>query len=330
MARRRRRRGLQLWGLVILVAIAGAGYWWWSFRPAPSTEPTEVPRVALSTDRPESVPADGGPYANVPERGSTPEDTASSRKQDPDRGMALLASAKKALQASDLIAARAQLSEALQYELPLNVKVQVRADLTQIAQETLFSNAIVDGDPFTEAYVVKSGDTLGKIAKKYDVTSDLLASINGLRNKNVIRVGQRLKAIKGPFRAVVTKDEYALDVYLKDTFVRRYPVGLGAENSTPSGTWKVENKLVNPQYYPPRGGDIIMADDPENPLGERWIGLEGIAGGAVQQERYGIHGTIEPESIGQNASLGCIRMHNQDVEEFYDLVVVNDSRVIVQ
>jgi lipoprotein-anchoring transpeptidase ErfK/SrfK len=129
---------------------------------------------------------------------------------------------------------------------------------------------------------------------------------------------------------VVSKADYTLDVYLQGTFILRYPVGLGAESSTPSGKWKVLNKLVNPQYYPPRGGRIILADDPENPLGERWIGLQGIEGEALGQERYGIHGTVEPESIGQSASLGCIRMHNSDVEELYDLLVVGHSQVTVK
>ncbi len=36
--------------------------------------------------------------------------------------------------------------------------------------------------------------------------------------------------------------------------------------------------------------------------------------------KYGIHGTNQPGSIGFNASGGCIRMRNQDVEELYSLV----------
>jgi lipoprotein-anchoring transpeptidase ErfK/SrfK len=162
------------------------------------------------------------------------------------------------------------------------------------------------------------------------VTADFLAKVNGIADKNRIRVGRRIKVIHGPFRAVVVKADYRLEVYLDETFIKHYPVGLGEDDSTPAGTWKVQNKLENPQYYPPRGGQIILADDPENPLGERWIGLEGIAGEAVGQERYGIHGTIEPDSIGKNVSLGCIRMYNPDVEELYDLLVEGKSQVTVR
>ena len=74
----------------------------------------------------------------------------------------------------------------------------------------------------------------------------------------------------------------------------------------------------------------MAADDIENPLGERWIGLVGTAGAAVGIERYGIHGTIEPESIRQSATLGCIRLFNEDVEFLYDLAVSQETVVVVR
>ena len=74
----------------------------------------------------------------------------------------------------------------------------------------------------------------------------------------------------------------------------------------------------------------MAADDPKNPLGERWIGLTGIEGSAVGQERYGIHGTIEPESIGKNTSMGCIRMRNEDVEFLYRCLIEKHSTVTVR
>jgi lipoprotein-anchoring transpeptidase ErfK/SrfK len=74
---------------------------------------------------------------------------------------------------------------------------------------------------------------------------------------------------------------------------------------------------------------VIAADDPQNPLGERWIGLIGVSGGAVGQERYGIHGTIEPQSIGQSISLGCVRMYNEDVAQVYSYLVEKHSTVTI-
>ena len=64
-------------------------------------------------------------------------------------------------------------------------------------------------------------------------------------------------------------------------------------------------------------------------MGERWIGLEGVKGNAVGREGYGIHGTIEPESIGKAVSMGCVRMLNEDVAFLYDLMLPGRSTVTI-
>ena len=206
----------------------------------------------------------------------------------------------------------------------------LRAELTRIGRETIFSRRIFDDDPWVERYIIKTGDSLAKIGKQYKITDDLLASINGIKNKNLIRVGQSLKVIRGPFHAVIDKKSYTLDVLLGQTLVNHFKVGLGEDGSTPRGEWRVSTKLRNPTYHPSRGGKIIAADDPENPLGERWIGLEGTGGEAVGQLRYGIHGTIEPDSIGRDASLGCVRLFNEDVELLYSYLIEKHSTVTIQ
>ena len=75
---------------------------------------------------------------------------------------------------------------------------------------------------------------------------------------------------------------------------------------------------------------MIEADDPKNPLGERWIGLTGIDGHAVGKQSYGIHGTIRPESIGKQESMGCIRLTNDDVAKVFELLVGGKSTVTVR
>jgi len=332
VARRRRNSSRRLFvTLALLAAIGGTGYWYLSGdRTRQKALSEDYAHIPVTSDRPEASSLDGGPYADVPERGNSPEHTDNRPKLDAERQRALLAAGRRTMEQGQLVTARAQLSEALRYGLPLQETVQLRAELSKLAGQTILSNAILPDDPFVEAYVIQPGDALGKIAKRYRVTEDLLAQINGIADKNHIRAGQRIKVVQGPFYAVIRLADYTLDVYLHDTFIKSYPVGLGADRSTPPGTWVVQSKLKNPQYYPPHGGKIILADDPENPLGERWIGLKGIEGQALGQERYGIHGTIEPDSIGKSASLGCIRMHNPDVEELYNLLVVNHSKVTVK
>jgi len=94
-----------------------------------------------------------------------------------------------------------------------------------------------------------------------------------------------------------------------------YPVAVGAAGSpSPSGTFEIKNRLVQPTYYHP--GKVIPAGA-ENPLGTRWIGLSA--------KGYGIHGTNVESSIGKAASHGCIRMHRQDLEELFADLQVGDE-----
>jgi len=109
-----------------------------------------------------------------------------------------------------------------------------------------------------------------------------------------------------------------LTVHAHGYFVKRYQIGIGKDHSTPTGKFQVKDKLVDPTYYGQDG--VIANDDPTNPLGERWIDLG---------ESYGIHGTIEPDSIGKAESKGCVRMHNEDVAEVYDLLGL-DSEVVIR
>jgi lipoprotein-anchoring transpeptidase ErfK/SrfK len=96
--------------------------------------------------------------------------------------------------------------------------------------------------------------------------------------------------------------------------VKVYPIAVG-KNSTPSpnGNFHIASRVVKPTWYKP---GKTVGPGPANPLGTRWMGL-GFKG-------YGIHGTSMPNSIGQAASHGCIRMRNHDVEELFELVQVDD------
>ena len=70
-------------------------------------------------------------------------------------------------------------------------------------------------------------------------------------------------------------------------------------------------------------------DDPDYPLGSRWIGLEGIKGAAKDRTGFAIHGTIKPKEIGQASSQGCIRLHNGDAILVYKLLVPMHSLIEV-
>ncbi|MFZ5815279.1 MAG: L,D-transpeptidase [Bacillota bacterium] len=127
-----------------------------------------------------------------------------------------------------------------------------------------------------------------------------------------------------PKRIVIDKSENRLRLYENGRLLREYPVATGKEPSlTPEGSFTIVNKIVNPSWTNPRTGRTIPGGSPENPLGSRWLGLS-IGGGST----YGIHGTNQPGSIGGYISLGCVRMHNRDVEELFRLVPVGTPVVI--
>jgi LysM repeat protein len=171
---------------------------------------------------------------------------------------------------------------------------------------------------YYEPYVVKSGDQLRVIGQKFKLSWEYLAKLNRVDAKK-IRAGQKLKVVPGPFSVIVFLDRFELVVHLDGSFVKSYRVGVGKDGTTPIGTFPVKNKMVNPTYTGPDG--VISADDPKNPLGERWIDIG---------DSFGIHGTIEPDSIGKKESRGCVRMLNSDVEEVYDFLVVGSEVKIVR
>jgi len=166
---------------------------------------------------------------------------------------------------------------------------------------------------YYEPYVVESGDQMRTIGKKYQLSWEYLAKLNRVAPAK-IRQGQKLKVLPGPFGVVVSLSRFELTVHLDGSYVKSYRVGIGKDDSSPMGTFTVKNKQVDPTYYGP--DEVIRNDDPENPLGERWIDIG---------DSYGIHGTNEPASIGKAESRGCIRMKNEDVEEVYDFLVIGSQ-----
>ena len=212
----------------------------------------------------------------------------------------------------------------------------VRDTLTGVNRSLVFSPYIAPGDPLVEVYRIQAGDLLSRVGRLYSTPYQLIELVNGI-NARRVRVGQQIKVVKGPFHAVVSKHAFRMDVYLGDPegrmiYVRSFDVGLGENNSTPVGAWVVRRggKLVNPDWTNPRTNKHYTADNPNNPIGDYWIGLEGIDEQTADLSGYGIHGTNEPESIGRQASMGCIRLKADDVALVYKLLREGRSTVLIQ
>ncbi|MED6307586.1 MAG: L,D-transpeptidase family protein, partial [Planctomycetota bacterium] len=63
---------------------------------------------------------------------------------------------------------------------------------------------------------------------------------------------------------------------------------------------------------------------------ERWIGIRGIDETNQELLGYGIHGTIDADSIGRMESMGCIRMHDPDVKLVYDALTERGSIIEIR
>ncbi|MDD4601675.1 hypothetical protein SDC9_27460 [bioreactor metagenome] len=112
-------------------------------------------------------------------------------------------------------------------------------------------------------------------------------------------------------RIVINLPSRMLELYSESDFVKEYPVAIGKPSTpTPMGDFSIINKEVDPVWIPPRKGYVVYSG-PDNPLGYRWMGFLPL---------YGIHGTNAPWAIGLAVSNGCVRMHEEDAEELFDIV----------
>ena len=192
------------------------------------------------------------------------------------------------------------------------------------------------GDTVSQSYVVKRGDSLARITKneKLGVDWRFVQRINGMASEKAVRPDMRLKLAYGPFDAEVVKADFRFNVYAGKgadrVMVASLPCGLGADDSTPVGTFQVRkgSKLIDPEWRNPRTGEYFAANDPKNPIGERWIGLQGATPDTAKFTGYGIHGTTEPQSIGKQMSMGCVRLGDAEVQVVYELIGEGSTIVI--
>ena len=309
--------------------------------PAPAMETTSP--VRSNTDQASTITAQApasetSPPRTTSERTSTTK-TVSAPRQNPQ---ATNASSSRALQiafdqsVNDPIQARANLTKAwLGGGLSFQEEAQARELANTLSEIALFDSRIIANDPFVKRYTVKSGDALERIVRRQNVETDwrFIARINGLPNANAIRPGQTLKLPVGTFHAVVNKDKYRLDIFQDNgnqrVLVGSFNVGLGEYDGTPTGLFRVRpaSKLINPHWINPKTRKQYAADDPENPIGEHWIGIKGLESHNKDLDGFGIHGTVEPDSIGRQESMGCVRMLPDDVKLVYEILTEPSSTI---
>lgn len=312
----------------------------------PPAQPTQTPV------QPQPQPAQPAAQQSQPQPAPTqPAGVAAQPQAQPSFSVAQgqLDAASQLLAQNRPVQAREQLNRLLADDRATDAEREsVRRKLAEVSQILTFGPTVVEGDPFAVKYAIQSGDSLVKVAKRENLGVDwrFIQRINRMSDPGKLTVGQTIKLVRGPFHAVVSKGRFRLDLYQgappaltgdgvvntaggSTVFIASFPVGLGEFGSTPMGAFMVKqnSKLVNPAWRNPRTGEQFSADDAKNPIGERWVGLEGIEERTRSLTGYGLHGTIEPESIGHEKSMGCVRMLHDDIGLIYELMTEGVSTV---
>ena len=169
-------------------------------------------------------------------------------------------------------------------------------------------------------YTVKQGDSLYSIAERYELTAWLIRCLNSvIGSRGLIYAQEDIKLIRGPIDVTVDIESNMLGLWWDDIHIKSYPVstGRGSTHETPKGEFRVSLKLWDPFDFE----NSAAPGHPDNQFGNLWLSLD-VKG-------YGIHGTNDPQGIGQNSTDGCIRLRNEHAREVGDAIVVG-SRVVIE
>ena len=138
-------------------------------------------------------------------------------------------------------------------------------------------------------------------------------NVNAQERSNQLSKGQYL---------IINSKKNKLGYFKDGVLVKEFSVATGKSSTpTPKGKFKIVNKIKNRPYY--SGG--IPGGSPNNPLGDRWLGLHvGVTYGTT----YAIHGNNNASSIGKHVSGGCIRMHNSEIRWLFEQINVGAYAIV--
>ena len=138
-------------------------------------------------------------------------------------------------------------------------------------------------------------------------------NVNAQERSNQLSKGQYL---------IINSKKNKLGYFKDGVLVKEFSVATGKSSTpTPQGKFKIVNKIKNRPYY--SGG--IPGGSPNNPLGDRWLGLHvGVTYGTT----YAIHGNNNASSIGKHVSGGCIRMHNSEIRWLFEQINVGAYAIV--
>jgi LysM repeat protein len=175
-------------------------------------------------------------------------------------------------------------------------------------------------------HVVQRGETLSSIARRYGTTAAALASANGLRNPNLIYVGQRLRITSGGGASSGSSGTSGstagrwIDVDLSSQRVRAY------QDNTAVRTMVVSTGIA--RYPTPTGRFRIYAKYPSVTMSGPGYYLPGVPHTMFFYRGYALHGTYWHNNFGTPMSHGCINLTRSDAAWLYGWASVGTLVVI--
>ena len=256
---------------------------------------------------------EAAPQTEIVEGTGTPTEIPEDEPPPPADITALLAMAREQEAAGKLIESRVTYLAVLKAAGGNNVRAEAERRLGELNRILVLSPLPMP--PFKVDHLVKTGDSVQKIANKYGTTVSLIQTNNPIiRNPHVISAGSVFRIFTGKFAVTVSKSRNDMILTMNDEFFKRYRVGTGKYDKTPVGTFRISEKIKEPPWWPQ--GREVPYGHPDNILGTHWMTLR-ATGDTPDVRGYGIHGTWSPESIGKSESAGCVRLKNNDVGELY-------------
>jgi len=180
------------------------------------------------------------------------------------------------------------------------------------------------------AIALLSATAGGAVAEEFDSRDIMGGGPNFFRSgaNPVPRTTVMYNGNYAPGTVVVNTSERRLYLVLQNGQALRYGIGVGRDGFRWGGVHRITAKKEWPDWTPPsqmlaRRPDLPrhMKGGIENPLGARAMYLGSTL--------YRIHGSNEPETIGQAVSSGCFRMTNEDVSDLYSRVSVGTKVVVL-
>jgi lipoprotein-anchoring transpeptidase ErfK/SrfK len=330
MRKKSRGGGRFFFTLLLVAGIAGGAYWFFFLKPekpeptdpaspsAPAAAAPTTPAAPASPVAP-TTPATPAPAPAAPSAAVAPSAPAPRPAASLPVSPAIATKLQQAIQLNNdgqYLEARTLLLSMIEGALPKEVDYKAKELIGEINIKLAISTRQM---PEKNIYTVQSGDSFWKISRTVKNTTEYLQRANGM-SPNALRPGQQLYYITGEFSIDVDLSSFMLTLYHNGIFFKQYKVGVGREDRTPPGQYTVGPKIMHPDWdRRSKGEGVIPYGAPRHQLGECWMTL--IPAGPGLPSDLGIHGTLKPETVGTNASAGCVRMRNYEVMELYAFIL---------